>query len=222
MPQNASPHDTEARQSVIDYCLEMNACGINQGTSGNISIRHGDGLLITPTSIPYEDLTPADIVFIDADGAAQGHRKPSSEWHFHYDILRNRPDMNAVIHTHPTYCTILAILGKPIPPLHYMIFVGGGIDIRCAPYALFGTPELSDLALKALDGRMACLLSHHGMIAIGATLKQTLWRAIEVETLAQQYHGCLQLGAEPPLLTEEQMAEVFAKVGTYGLSGTDT
>ena len=211
-------NEQSLRESVISYCLKMNASGINQGTSGNISVRFEDGLLISPTSIAYEDLTPSDIVFIDAEGGFHGTRKPSSEWRFHYDILRTRADVNALIHTHPTYCTILAILGKSIPAMHYMICVAGGTDIRCSPYALYGTQELSELAATALEDRLACLLGHHGMIALGTDLKQTLWRAIEVETLAQQYHGCLQLGQEPPLLSDAQIAEVAKKFAGYGLS----
>ncbi len=215
--QHAVEGELAARKSVIRHCILMNENQINQGTSGNISIRHRDGLLISPTSIPYVDLEPEDIVFINGAGESQGHHEPSSEWRFHYDILMNRPDVNVVLHAHPTYCTILAILGKKIPPLHYMIFVSGGNDIRCSPYALYGTKELSDYAVTALRDRKACLLGHHGMISVGMTLKQTLWRAIEVETLARQYHGCLQLGKEPPLLNEEQVEEVLKKTGTYGL-----
>jgi len=212
--QNQEQQD---RQSIVDYCLKLNASGINQGTSGNISVRHGDGLLISPTSLPYEEMTPEDVVFIDPAGAAHGRRKPSSEWRFHFDILQSRSDANAVIHAHPNYCTTLAILGKSIPALHYMIFAGGGMDIRCADYALFGTQELSHYVGSALIDRKACLLAHHGMIAIGTDLRETLWRAIEVETLARQYLHCLQLGSEPPLLTRSQMDEVFEKVSGYGL-----
>ena len=203
------------RRGIIAACLEMNRVGINQGTSGNVSVRHADGLLITPTGMAYEALKPKDIVWLDLDGVAKGRRKPSSEWRFHCDIMRARPDVNAIVHAHPTYSTILAIMNKEIPPIHYMVAVAGGTSIRCAPYALFGTEELSRNAVAALEGRLACLLQHHGSIAVGATLSKAMWLAVEVEALARQYHGCLAIG-KPPLLSEGQMAEVLAKFGSYG------
>ena len=203
------------RRGIIAACLEMNRVGINQGTSGNVSVRHAGGLLITPTGMAYEALKPKDIVWLDLDGVAKGRRKPSSEWRFHCDIMRARPDVSAIVHAHPTYSTILAIMNKEIPPIHYMVAVAGGTSIRCAPYALFGTEELSRNAVAALEGRQACLLQHHGSIAVGATLSKAMWLAVEVEALARQYHGCLAIG-KPPLLSEGQMAEVLAKFGSYG------
>ncbi len=204
------------RDAIIAYCLKMNRSGLNRGTSGNISVRHGDGLLITPTSMAYEDMCVEDIVRLDETGAPHGRNEASSEWRFHRDILQSRRDVNAVVHAHPVACTTLAILGKSIPPLHYMVAVCGGPDIRCAPYAIFGSEELSRHAVAALEGRTACLLAHHGMIAVGATLEQAMWRAEEVEALAAQYHGCLALGQEPPLLTAAQIDAVLAKIDGYG------
>ena len=205
----------EKRQAIIDACRRMNALGINQGTSGNISVRHGDGVLITPTSVPYEAMTPEQIVFMDMKGGFADGQKPSSEWRFHLDILRARPEVEAVVHAHPTYCTILAIMGLPIPPIHYMIAVAGGPDIRCAPYATYGTPELSAHAVTALEGRFACLLAHHGMIAAGPSLARAMWLAVEVETLARQYYGCLQIG-KPPLLSKDEIERVRVKMAGYG------
>lgn len=210
-----TPDETKKRQAVIDACRRMNALGINQGTSGNISVRHGDGLLITPTSVPYESMTPDQIVFMGLDGLHAKNQRPSSEWRFHLDILRSRSEVEAVVHAHPTYCTILAIMGFEIPPIHYMIAVAGGDNIRCAPYATYGTPELSAHALKALEGRQACLLDHHGMIAVGPSLAKAMWLAVEVETLARQYHGCLQIG-RPPLLPTEEIERVRLKMADYG------
>jgi len=207
--------ETRKRQAIIDACRRMNALGINQGTSGNISVRHGEGLLITPTSVPYESMTPDQIVFMALDGSHAKTQKPSSEWRFHLDILRSRSEVEAVVHAHPTYCTILAIMGLEIPPIHYMIAVAGGDNIRCAPYATFGTPELSMHALKALEGRQACLLDHHGMIAVGPSLAKAMWLAVEVETLARQYHGCLQIG-RPPLLPADEIERVRQKMADYG------
>lgn len=211
--------DREKRQSIIDACLRMNQLGINQGTSGNISVRHEDGMLITPTSVPYEEMEPEQIVHMKLeDGSFDPALRPSSEWRFHLDILRARPDVNAVVHAHPPYSTILAIMGKEIPPVHYMIACLGGDNIRCAPYATFGTQELSDYAVKALQERLACLLAHHGMIAVGPSLTKAMWLAVEVETLARQYHGCLQIGT-PPLLSKTEIVNVLGRIAGYGPAG---
>ena len=210
-------NDREKRQSIIDACLRMNALGINQGTSGNISLRHDLGMLITPTSVPYEEMRPEQIVFMDRDGGFAPEQKPSSEWRFHLDILKARPDVNAVVHAHPPFATTLAIMGREIPPVHYMVAVAGGDTIRCAPYATFGTEALSRHAVSALEGRLACLLAHHGMIAIGPSLAKAMWLAVEVETLARQYHGCLQIGT-PPLLSKAEIENVRDRMKGYGHS----
>jgi L-fuculose-phosphate aldolase len=207
----------DQRQSIIDACLRMNALGINQGTSGNISLRHGDGMLITPTSVPYEAMTPEQIVFMRLDGAIEPGQRPSSEWRFHRDILKARPEIHAVVHAHPPYATTLAIMGRDIPPVHYMIAAAGGDSIRCAPYATFGTEELSRHAVTALQDRLACLLAHHGMIAIGVSLDRAMWLAVEVETLARQYHCCLQIGT-PPLLSTREIEKVRVKMAGYGVT----
>lgn len=207
--------ELKKRQSIIDACRRMNALGVNQGTSGNISVRHEDGMLVTPTSMPYDVMGPDDIVYMSMDGEPHGKRQPSSEWRFHLDILRARTDVSAVVHTHPPYCTSLSILERPIPPIHYMVAVAGGSDIRCAPYATFGTEALSANALVALEGRKACLLAHHGMIATGTTLDKAMWLTIEVETLARQYLTCLQV-QEPPLLSVEEIDNVIARMSNYG------
>lgn len=207
--------DIQKRQEIIDACLRMNALGINQGTSGNISVREGEGMLVTPTSMPYESMRPEDIVFVNLLGESKGTRQPSSEWRFHLDILQARPDVMAVVHAHPPYCTSLSILEQRIPPIHYMVAVAGGSDIRCAPYATFGTDALSKNAVEALTDRKACLLAHHGMIATGTSLDKAMWLAVEVETLARQYLTCLQV-AEPPLLSEEEIQNVISRMANYG------
>jgi L-fuculose-phosphate aldolase len=208
-------NDRAKRQSIIDACLRMNQLGINQGTSGNISLRHDDGLLITPTGTPYETMQPEQIVFMRLDGSVETNQRPSSEWRFHRDILKARPEVNAVVHAHPPYATILAIMGMAIPAVHYMIACAGGDTIRCAPYATFGTEELSQHAVTALEGRSACLLAHHGMIAVGSSLDKAMWLAVEVETLARQYHGCLQIGT-PPLLPRTEIENVMGRMAGYG------
>ncbi|KQQ35554.1 fuculose phosphate aldolase [Rhizobium sp. Leaf306] len=213
-----SSSELQKREEIIAACLEMNRLGINQGTSGNISVRHDDYILITPTSIPYERLTPDSIVRLELDGSTKGSLQASSEWRFHRDIMVARSDVNAIVHAHPIYSTIVAIMGLDIPPVHYMVAVAGGDDIRCAPYATFGSDELSQNAVKALEGRNACLLEHHGIIAVGASLSKALWLSVEVETLARQFHGAMQIG-EPRLLSKEEIARVIAKMGSYGHQG---
>ena len=212
----SASNDRAKRQSIIDACRDMNRLGINQGTSGNISLRHEDGMLITPTSVPYDSMQPDQIVFMKLDSAPASGMRPSSEWRFHRDILKVRPEVNAVVHAHPPYATILAIMGREIPPIHYMIACAGGDTIRCAPYATFGTEELSGHAVAALRDRSACLLAHHGMIAVGASLAKAMWLAVEVETLARQYHGALQIGT-PPLLSKAEIENVRARMTNYGI-----
>lgn len=199
------------RKAMIETCREMNAIGLNQGTSGNLSHRVEGGLLITPTSLPYDQMKPADIVEMGFDGAYEGRRRPSSEWRFHRDILKKRTDASVVLHTHSIYATTLAVLEKGIPAFHYMVAVAGGTDIRCSPYACFGTQELSDAALKALKDRSACLLGHHGLIVLADSFEKALWRAVEVETLAKIYVHALAI-AEPPRLSDAEMAQVIEQI----------
>jgi len=206
--------EQDLRKQVIDTCLSMNASGLNQGTSGNISVRFEDGFLITPSSMPYDHMRPKDIMFMKMDGRAQGPHNPSSEWRFHRDILNTRPDINAVVHTHAIHCTTLALLGKSIPAVHYMVAVAGGTDIRCCPYATFGTQELSNYVLEALKDRFACLMTQHGMIACGTSLDKALWLATEVETLARQYWGALQIGT-PAILSDAEIGRVLEKMKNY-------
>lgn len=208
----------ELRQEIVDTARRMNALGINQGTSGNLGVRIEGGLLVTPSGVAYEAMTAEDIVAMDFDGnwsCPAAGRRPTSEWHIHRDVLAGRDDVGAVVHTHAMFCTTLSCLHRDIPPFHYMIAVAGGSDIRCAPYATFGTRELSDNALLALEGRKACLLANHGMLALGDNLQKALALAVEVETLAAQYWRALQIG-EPVLLDEAEMARVLEKFKTYG------
>lgn len=206
------------RRDIVAQAQAMNALGINQGTSGNISARCGDTMLITPSATPYDAMQPDQIAAmpLDGDGAWTGPLKPSTEWRFHRDILRARPDASAVVHTHATYCTTLAILRREIPAVHYMIAAFGGATIRCAPYALYGTAELAAHALDALEDRNACLLANHGMIVTGPSLAKAMWLAVELETLAKQYCLALQLGA-PVILTDAEIAATMRGFASYGL-----
>ncbi len=196
------------RRDMVETCRRMNASGINQGTSGNLSARCGDGFLITPSSLAYDAMKPHDIMRMAFDGSYEGEHRPSSEWRFHRDILRARSDVNVVLHCHSVYATTLACQHRMIPAFHYMVGVAGGTTIRCARYATFGTQALSDAALEALDDRLACLLGQHGQIALGNSLGAALWLAIEVETLARIYVQALPLGT-PPVLDDAEMARVL-------------
>ena len=206
------------RGEMVARCREMNASGINQGTSGNISVRFGDRMLITPSAVPCDRLGPEMIatMALDGDGVWEGPLRPSTEWRFHLDLLRGRPDAQAVVHAHPPYCTTLAIARKAIPACHYMIAAFGGNDVRCAGYATFGTRTLSDLAIEAMKDRTACLLANHGMIAIGDTLAKAMWRAIELETIARQYYLSLQIGG-PVLLSDAAIERTHEGFASYGL-----
>ena len=207
------------RQAIIDKCLWMNASGLNQGTSGNISARHGDRMLLTPSATPYDQLVPEMICSMPIEGdygASEGPLPPSTEWRFHLDIMRARPDVGAIVHTHSTYATVLAIARKPIPSCHYMIAAFGGMDIRVADYATYGTPELSANALKALEGRNGCLLANHGMIVAGPHLDKAMWLAVELEAIAKQYFHTLLIGG-PVLLDEATIEETRRGFATYGL-----
>jgi L-fuculose-phosphate aldolase len=203
------------RKQVIATALEMNALRLNRGKSGNVSARIDDAFLVTPSGLAYESMQPGDVVAMKQDGTSQGPRLPSSEWRFHRDIYAARREVGAIVHAHSPFATSIACLGRDIPPFHYMIAVAGGKNIRCGAYATFGTQQLSDHALRALEGRKACLLANHGMIAVGTSLSAALALAVEVEALAEQYWRALQIGT-PNLLPDAEMAVVLEKFRTYG------
>ena len=208
-------------QQVIDTCLAMNASGINQGSAGNVSVRFGDGFLITPSGMAYDRLAPEHIVLVNHHGECQDELNPSSEWRMHYDIYRNRPEAGAVLHAHSTFATAISCLREDIPAFHYMIAVAGGSSIRCADYALFGTQALSDNMLQALEDRHACLLGTHGMICFHENLDRALWLGVEVETLAKQYWHARQAG-EPVILSDAEMDDVINQFKGYGKQPTRT
>jgi L-fuculose-phosphate aldolase len=208
--------DLSLREEIVTYGLKLTPSGLSQGTSGNLSVRSGSGFLITPSGTPYEEIRPEDVVPVDMDGSYTHRLRPSSEWRFHRDIYAARPDVHAIVHAHPPYSTGLAICRLDIPAVHYMIAVSGGDSIRCSDYYTYGTQELSAAVVRALEGRLACLMANHGMIATGATMEQAMWRAVEVETLARQYTLALQAG-KPILLNDEEVAQALEKFGNYGL-----
>lgn len=207
------------RQAIVEACRELNASGLNQGTSGNISARLDERLLITPSGIPYDELAPEMLAAMPIEGEYGGWKgplKPSSEWRFHLDLVRARPELGAVVHAHAPYATALAIARRPIPPVHYMIAAFGGPDIRCADYATFGTEALAANTVRALEGRRACLLANHGQVALGATLAAALELAAEVENLAGMYLDLLASGQKIHILDDQEMARVVEAFAEYG------
>lgn len=207
-----SGHD---RQALIAAACALEDCGLLRGTEGNLSIRCGDGMLITPSGMRYGSLAPEDLVVVGFDGAATGKRKPSSEWRFHLEIYRRQQEATAVVHAHPVFATALACLGRGIPSFHYEVALAGAADIPCAPYATFGTGELATNVADALADRRACLVANHGLVAWGRSLDAAAALASKVEHLAETYHRCLQLG-EPVLLDDAEMARVLERARDYG------
>jgi L-fuculose-phosphate aldolase len=212
---------SELRRELIAAACLLSSAGLNAGTAGNVSVRCScgprAGFLITPSGVAYAALAPDDLVFIDATGAVVGSRQPSSEWRMHEAIYAARREMGAIVHTHSVHATALACQQVGIPAFHYMVAAAGGTDIRCAEYATFGTQELAERAVAALDGRLACLLAHHGVIACGRSLASAMALAGEVEHLARTYLAARAIG-EPPQLPPEEMARVLERFKSYGPS----
>jgi len=221
MDKSVQDHTNEhlLREQMLAAALQLDAIGLNRGSTGNLSVRVGEHWLVTPSGVAAQDLTPQSMVHMDFKGEPLGPGKPSSEWRFHRDVFVSRPDAGAIVHTHSRFATAFSCLHREIPAFHYMVAIAGGDNIRCAPYALFGTQALSDHALIALQDRKACLLGNHGLIALGTNVKRAMAVAIEVESLCEQYWTALQLG-EPHILNAEQMQLVHDKFKTYGQTNT--
>lgn len=209
------------KRQLVEAAHELDRRGLNRGSSGNCSVRiSADRFLVTPSAVPSLEVTQESIVCMNLGGDVIEDSpnlqqvEPSSEWRFHRDIYRKHSGVGAIVHIHSTFATSLSCLRRDIPAFHYMVAVGGGTDIRCAPYATFGTDELSNLVLQALDGRRACLLANHGMIATGVNLSDAVRLSIEVEALAQQFLVCLSVG-QPSILTSEEIRQVLAKFSNY-------
>ncbi|MBC8952432.1 fuculose phosphate aldolase [Xenorhabdus sp. PB62.4] len=204
-------------QEIIETCLRMNAIGLNQGTSGNISARYQSGFLITPSGIPYEKLTPEQIVYISHAGEYEADKVPSSEWHFHLSCYQARPELNAVVHNHAVNSTAVSILNHAIPAIHYMVAVTGTDHVPCIPYATFGTKALSDNVKEGIKYSKALLMQHHGLIAMEVNLEKALWLANEIEILAQLYLKVLPVMENVPVLSPAEMQRVLEKFKNYGL-----
>lgn len=206
-------NENRLRQDLIEAARRMNPLGLNRGTSGNLSVRSKDGLLVTPSGQDYNTMKPEQIIAMEWSGdwtTSDASLRPTSEWRFHRDILAARPDVHAIVHAHPPFATALACLRKDIPAFHYMVAIGGGTIIKCSAYETFGSEALSKAALNALGERKACLLANHGMIACGATIKEALALGVEVEGLAEQYAHALQIG-EPAILSNDEMEHILEK-----------
>jgi len=208
------------REEIVAVAQAIDKAGFCPSKSGNVSARFRDGLLITPSGLPYAQTKPEDLIYLTLDGTVlSGGRKPSSEWPFHVEIYKARPDAHAIVHTHSPRATALSCARRGIPAFHYMIALCGGADVRCADYATFGSPELAANAVRALEGRKAVLLANHGVIALGASLAGAHTIVAEVENLAGQYLDLLASGLEPVILDEAEMARVSAKFAGYGKVG---
>jgi L-fuculose-phosphate aldolase len=200
---------------LVEAVRQLDTLGLNRGSTGNVSLRSGGGLLITPTGASADSLSVDDLVFIARDGGMKGRWQPSSEWPFHRAIYQAREDVQAVVHTHSTYATALACLRRPLPAFHYMVALAGGDSVPCVPYHLFGSQALSDAVVGTLAERDACLLANHGLVACGASLAQAMKVAIEIEALCQTYLAALAV-AEPTRLSAAEMSRVLDKFETYG------
>ena len=211
----------DLRQSLIEASIDAEIQRINIGTTGNMSVRSDDGMLITPSGIPPRELAPEAIVPMDLDGRWSGNVKPSSEWALHSAIYKARPDVRAVVHAHSDHCVALSCARLDLPAFHYMIAGFGGDNVRCSRYATFGSPELAEATVEALENRTGCLLANHGMVTVGATLADAYGRALKLETLARQYMLCRSF-AEPVLLNEQELIEVKQRYKTYGRQDTQT
>ncbi len=211
-----SDGDASLRERIITISQALDAAGLVPNKSGNVSCRSPGGFLITPAGKPYRDLAPGDLVELHVHGEppASG-RRPSSEWRMHAAIYASRSDAAAIVHTHSPRATALACAGRGIPPFHYMIALAGG-DVRCMPYATFGTTELAETAVRGLEGRRATLLGNHGVIAIGGSLEEAHAVAVEVENLAGEYLAMLSAGLVPRLLDDAELARVIEKFADYG------
>jgi L-fuculose-phosphate aldolase len=204
---------SSAAELVFVY-RELARLGMNTGSSGNVSVRHGDGMLITPSRTTAATVAEGSLVEMGLDGTSRRNHRPSSEWSMHAAIYAAAPEAAVIVHTHADACSALSCLNRGLPPFHYMVLAFGGEDVRCAAYATFGTPALAALAQAAIAGRSACLLANHGMICHGRTAQEALSGAILLETLARQYLLALSAGT-PRLLTETELAEARERFRSY-------
>jgi len=207
--------DDTTRQAAVAAIRRLDALGMNRGSTGNLSLRSGAGMWITPTGMGADELRPQDLVWLGWDGTLRGDWRPSSEWHFHQAIYAARPDLQAIVHAHSVHATALACLRRPLPAFHYMVAVAGCDSVPCVPYHLFGTEALSLAVAQAMLDRDACLLANHGLVAAGTTLQRAMKVAQEIESLCETYLRALAVG-EPVLLSADEMSAVIERFRRYG------
>lgn len=210
--------EAKLRKQVVEAYQQLDRDGVNKGSSGNVSARSGKNMLITPSGIPAGQMKPSQVVKLkldDDDGVYKGAFKPSTEWRFHRDILRSRPEAGAVVHTHAPFCTILSILRKPIPAVHYMMACFETTKVKVSDYATYGTPELSDAVLRAMEGANCCLMANHGMVVAGENMMKAMWLAEQLELIANQYYHSLLVG-KPHILNKAQIADTAKSFASYG------
>ncbi|GAA4355434.1 L-fuculose-phosphate aldolase [Variovorax defluvii] len=209
--------EASLRAQALAAVRRLDALGLNRGSTGNLSVRHEDGCLITPTGMGADDMKAQDFVRVGENGRTfEGRWHPSSEWPLHTAIYRARPEVQAVVHTHSVHATALACLERPLPPFHYMVAVAGGDDVPCVPYHLFGSPELSEAVVDGLQARDACLMAHHGLVTAGRSIAHAMKLAVEIESLCHTWLQMLAVQPEPPLLSAAQMAAVRERFKHYG------
>jgi L-fuculose-phosphate aldolase len=207
--------EQKIRKDIIKFSKLLNKTNLSPLRSGNISVRYKNGFLITPSGMRYETLKSKDIVFVDLKGKYNSKKnKPSSEWHFHKDIYLNKKNANSVVHCHSKNALVLSCIRKKIPAFHYMVAVAGGVDIKCAKYATYGTSELSKNIIQVLNNRFACLIENHGQVVFSDGIDSAFELAQEVEHLSEQYLECLRIG-KPKILTNIEMSRVLKKVKNY-------
>ena len=205
------------REQVIEYSLKLLSEGLTNGTAGNVSIfNREEGLVaISPTGVNYSELTPEMISIVDLDGKLIEGLKPSSELEMHMILYRNRGDVNAVIHTHPVYTTVLACLRQDLPAIDYMIAVTGATKVKCAEYASYGTKELAENAYKAMGSSLAVILANHGLTTAGKDIANALNITVQVEYISNLYIKAKNIG-EPIVLPDNEMNSMLERFKTYG------
>ncbi|MEU0743209.1 class II aldolase/adducin family protein [Streptomyces sp. NPDC006134] len=210
------PEEARAWEALVATARRTAAEGLVVGTSGNVSVRVGDTVLVTPSGVPYDRLTPEDVTGVGLDGRqVLGTLVPTSELPLHLAVYRTT-GARAVVHTHAVHATAVSTLVRELPPIHYMAAALGG-PVRVAPYAAYGTDELAENMLHALAGRSGCLLRNHGTLTHGATLDQAYDRTAQLEWMCRLWLTASSVpGLTPSLLTEEQLAEVGEKLRGYG------
>lgn len=206
----------EVRKQLISSALELLESGLITGTAGNLSVRVGDHIIITPSGAAYDQLEPEDLATVDIDGQivnVRGTNRPSSETPLHLSVYR-ATDARAVVHTHSPFANAVGLVRDELPRVHYAIRALGG-RVRVAPYATFGTQELADNVIAAIEGRTGCILRNHGTVVYGSSLPEALDRAAKLEWVSALYIRAATLG-EPAELTDDDLELVKTQATNLG------